>query len=186
MKFVLINLLIFLSCVFSYAQDKKKSDTKRIDAVPGTVQIIADECGDHSLASESTFYESRDGKIIKIVDGNTVIFEELDENGKKEKITINLAGVEDRNSGKIFLEKNLLNKNVRVMGTISKEIGENRIAVIYAKTGELNEVNCFMIRNGIAQHKKFEGNNIVPDFKNYYYAEAEAKAKEAKLGIWVK
>lgn len=179
MKIISVILLIFLSCAILYAQDEKKSEKN----VSGSFQITG-ECGDHLLGRQGNFYESSDGKIIEIVDGNTVIFESVNENGDKEEITVNLAGIEDSDSAKSFLEKNLLNKNVRVMGWISKEIGENRIAVIYNKIGKLSEVNCFMITNGIAQYKKFKGNDIVPDYKNYYYAEAEEKAKEAKLGIW--
>lgn len=43
-----------------------------------------------------------------------------------------------------------------------------------------------MIRNGIAKYKKFEGKNIVPDSKPYYYLKAEEKAREERLGIWAK
>ncbi len=185
MRLILATLLIFVSCVVIFAQDTKENEIKSELKILGYSQISS-QCGDHLLPSEGNIYPDSNGKIIQIVDGNTVIFESVAENGEKEKMTFNIAGVKNSNSAKVFLEKKLLNKSVRVMGWFFREKGKDRVAVIYAETAELDEVGCFMIKNGIARHKKFEGNDIVPDYKNYYYNEAEEKAKEEKLGIWAK
>lgn len=172
---VILNALLCLS--FAQAQDRASA----IDW-----NIVQDECGEFSSASESQIYETREGKIVKIIDGNTLLFESKIENGKRERFTINLAGIKASRNTKKFLKKNLLNKKFTVKGNIFRANNQNHLAIVYGKTAKLLEVNCFMLRNGIAEYEQFESNNIVPDSKTYYYKKAEDKAVNEKLGIWAK
>lgn len=176
------TILIMCFCLaFIKAQD-------RIQPVLGSVLLVKDECGEFTSASESQLYDWREGKIVKIIDGNTIVFESTIENGseKKDRFIVDLAGVKASKITRKFLKENFLNKEVSVKGNTLRENDKNYSAIVYGKTGNILEVNCFMIRKGIARSKKFKGKNLVPDSKPYYYLKAEEKAKDEKLGIWEK
>lgn len=175
MRTFVAMMVVFLCLVSIEAQDK----------VPLKGEFI-DDCGELIAASESQIYNTAEGIVVKIVDGNTIIFESdsISGNQKKERFIVDLAGIEASKATNKFLKENILNKKVTVKGNIFEKYDKSRIGILYGDTVNLLEVNCFMLRNGISKYKEFNGGNIVPNTKSYTYLKLEEEAKKAKLGIW--
>ena len=187
MRIGLITLLIFLSCVSSYAQDEKKSET----GTSGNFQIYDDPCG--NPAEESQLYTNREGKITKVISANLVVFEQKIENGnkKKEKFVVELIGVDsitNRKKIKQFLEKYVLNQNVEIIGNLKKESDKkfNGLVFVASDDDDVDWINENLLENGIANYKSFESANLVSMVMPCRLQKAEEKAKKAKLGIWAK
>ena len=185
MRIISTALLIFLSCVSFYAQDKKES--------PETTSLftMGDDCGDQSY--ESQLYANREGKITKILSANQVVFEQkiLDGNEENRKFTVELVGIDSvTNQKKImqFLEKYILNQSVEVTGNLRKESDRKFKGLIFVASDEddVDWINENLLENGIAKYKPFESANLVSMVMPCRLQKAEERAKEAKLGIWAK
>lgn len=201
MRMILITLLIFLSCVSFYTQDKKESiKTKHeIDL------NFNDGCG--NLSVESQTYGYRKGKVIKITYANNLIVEVTNSNNvwddeheeeiddelkliKPQLFEVSLVGI-DKNINKkaitSFLKENLLNKQVTIVGnTIKKNSKKIQALIRFTKDDEFEEVSEYLLENGIAKFKDFQLTNLVPMRTSCELARAEINAKNEKLGIWAK
>jgi hypothetical protein len=185
MRIFSIALLVLLSCVNFYAQDKKESpDTK-------SLFILDDGCGDTSY--ESNIYASREGKITKILGANKVVFEQAidDDNVEKRKFTVELVGINpltNRKRIKQFLEKYVLHQNVEITGNLRKDSDGKFKGLIFVASDDegVDWINENLLENGIARYQPFESANLVSFVEPCRLQRAEQTAKKAKLGIWAK
>lgn len=185
MRIISITLLIFLSCVSFYAQDKKDGIN------PGFSLDFDVGCG--NPAEESQLYTNREGKITKILNSSNVIFEQLIRDGNKEKgtFTVELIGIDsETNQTAImnFLEKYVLNQNVEIIGNLRKKSDKKFKGLIFVASDDedIDWINENLLEKGLAQYKSFESANLVPSSEPCQLQKAEERAKEAKLGIWAK
>jgi hypothetical protein len=188
MRIILAVLFVFLSCAFLYAQDKNDSTETKSEFNLG----FDDPCG--SPLEESQTYAHRQGKIIKIIDSNKIIFEQNSVWGHKdkEKFTLTIVGIDanqNKKGIKDFLVKNVLNQSVLVVGNTKKDSDKKFGAVITLFNDEeedIDELNIYLLEKGIAKYKPFESANLVSMVIPCRLQRAEVEAKEAKLGIWAK
>lgn len=179
MKNILLFLVVLFLCGISFAQENYREG------------LFNDGCGNPLVESQS--YESREGKITKIINANTIIFEQSVLNGNKEKAThtIELAGIDSsKNRTKIieFLKKHILNQEVLVTGNLRNKSDKKLKGLVFvaSEDDDIDWINDNLLELGIARYKKFSSNYLVPYNKPCQLEKAEERAKEAKLGIWAK
>src|SRR4030095_6895887 len=145
-----------------------------------------DPCGDPSV--ESMAWATIDGKIVKVLDGDTVIISIRDKN----QLIVHLVGIEAsedsklRNDSQLYLEKMALNTNVDILVNPSdwyfKKPKPNEVTgVVYI--GHVKDANLAMIESGMARYKKpnpYEMSN----YTECRYKKAQDEAREAKRGLW--
>lgn len=176
MRIILLALMILLSCVSFYAQDKKDSTETKIE-----IDLNFDDgCG--SPLVESQTYGFWMGKIVKISDDNKLIL---------RNYTIELLGIDNKiNKLQIrdFLNKNVLNKKVWIQANLRKETDKKFGAVVQLSDddGDIDYINEYLLENGLAKYKDFDSANLVPYYFPCRLQKAEERAKSAKLGIWAK
>lgn len=177
MRFVLITFLTFLSCVSFFAQDKKESPV--IDF--STLQDNTDpDC------RESNNFGFREGKVIKIISGNSFLFA-VDDEIEKETYKVVLAAI-DAGSNSSLLKKllieNILNQKVLVIGDNS---GSRKIlgAVYSTEPNKIGSPNRYFLKNGLAKYIEPK-RRLVPNYILCEYRKFAKQAKEAGLGIWAK
>ena len=144
------------------------------------------ECG--RPGSESKLFNTREGKVTKIIAGNMVFFEQTVVNGNSEKgyFIIRLVGIDPNTNGnnlEKFLRENILNRQVTVRGGslgdtdnfFSGSILRNR----------LGDINLYLLKKGIAGFLDDKSYSI-PDHNLCAYQQEAKIAKTKKLGIWAK
>jgi endonuclease YncB( thermonuclease family) len=145
-----------------------------------------DPCGDPSV--ESMAWATIGGKIVKVLDGDTVIISIRDKN----QLIVHLVGIEApedsklRSNSQLYLEKMALNTNVEVLVNPSdwvyKKPKPNEVTgVVYI--GNFKDANLAMIESGMARYKKpnpYEMSN----YTECRYKIAQDEAREAKRGLW--
>lgn len=183
--------MIFLSCVNFFAQDKEKSGVDFTSLMKGNGVIINGGCGD--TAYESQLYDNRKGKIIEILSANKVLFEQdsVDGNEEKDKFTVKLVGIdanENKTAVKNKLQEILLNQEVEIYGNLRKKKDKEFGGIVWylGDNEDIDEVNIYLLENGIAKYEPFESANLVSMVMPCRLQKSEEKAKEAKLGIWAK
>ena len=163
-----------------------------------------DGCGNPSAESQVYSYRygtvleiTSDNKIIvKVVRSNNVWDDEYEQNdkgiGRKLKkpqlIIASLVGIDEAvNESQIknFLLTKVLDQPVTLVGNTVKGDAK-KIDALVELTNDVNigEISQYLLANGMAKFKKFQLTNIVPARTACQLEKAEAKAKEAKLGIW--
>lgn len=126
-----------------------------------------------------------EGNIIQIWNSNTVIFK--DKRGREWTVEL-LAVNSDSNQAiaKEFLEKNTLNKNVKLIYSSSQSSSRNVVGAVEVKEKDINRL---MLELGVAEYKddySIPDTYLISQFNDCVYFRAEAKAKSEKLGIWAK
>lgn len=190
MRIVSIALMIFMSCATFYAQDEKESKTDFSALLKSGVNFD-DDCGNPAV--ESQLYVNRKGKIVKIISANEVVFQQVSTESEKEKqkFTVELVGIDAgkyKNKSKEFLQKYVLNQEVEIIGNIPKNSSRKFGGLIWLSNDNetVNELNEYLLENGIAKYKPFESANLVPYYIPCRLQKAEERAKKEKLGIWAK
>ncbi len=187
MKFSLTALFILLSNIILFAQSDGTRDLSKIKIRFNDYQ---DVCG--SYVEESQMYFQRTGKITKVLNGNTVIFAQDTSGGNLEKgqFTVTLAGIDTTgNDSKIkkFLIKELLNKNVTILGNTEEDTDTSFFGIIWHRRYvEGEEMNRHIIQNGMAKFTEPGYEYSVSYVTMCIYEQLEEKAKKEKLGIWAK
>jgi micrococcal nuclease len=152
-------------------------------------QQISGPCGDPTR--ESMFWADVDGKVVKVLDGNTILIV----TGKKKQALVHLAGIAaptvNQRLGREaqrFLEAAVLSKVVTVLVNPStwfykrprpKEIS----GVVQLQSGEQQDVNLALIKAGLARYREPEPYSM-SNYTACQYKIAEAGARAAKLGLW--
>jgi len=164
MKYFLVIALGLVFCTNAAAQDKKFE--------------LQDVCG--SPTTESMLYTVFSGEVVKIIDGDTILFKQS--NGKKKTVdlvTVN-SGSNDA-AAKDFLTKNLLKKKVEVLVSLNSD--RERVWGLVRRDNQ--EINRQMIEQGIAAFQMPESYSFSV-YSSCVYRKMEEKAKQEKLGIWAK
>jgi endonuclease YncB( thermonuclease family) len=137
-----------------------------------------DQCG--SPVNESQIYAHRQGKVTKIIDGDTVKIRD-----EYRKIwTVELAGADssrnqERTTG--ILTERLLNQEVLFIGNPETENGNLVEAIV---RGNGIEMNRFLVENGHASYRDTDYGYAVSNYTLCVYDKLIDRAKTAKLGIW--
>ena len=120
------------------------------------------------------------GRVVGVTDGDTVTVIEQEDNGKINRFTVRLYGIdapekqqEFGTKAREFLSQLIFNKSVRIH---FREIDHYGRIVGRIYDGE-KEINVQMIAAGMAWHYK----QYSPDQD---YSRAELDAKKAKKGLW--
>lgn len=182
MKTLSISLMILLSCVSFYAQDKKESSADETVIDFSVLQNDDPDCG------ESNGFTVRKGKVTKIINGNSFIFA-VDDEFEKETYQVILAGIDTSSNSsalKKLLIENFLNQKVSVTGEESKEGSKKIIGIVnpYAPN-KIGEPNLYFLKNGLAKYVEPK-RKLVPNYILCRYRKIAKQAKEAKIGIWAK
>lgn len=135
-----------------------------------------------SCLSTAAFSECLEGKVIKVVDGDTVHVLAAG----NSKVTTRLAGIDSPERGQAFgkaagkfLAKKVSQKTVCIEGNKRDRYG--RLVGVVKLNGE--DINLEMIKAGYAWHyKKYQSEQTKED--RILYAEAERKARSELLGLW--
>jgi endonuclease YncB( thermonuclease family) len=127
------------------------------------------------------------GKVVKVLDGDTVIISIRNEN----QVTVHLVGIEApedsklRSDSRLYLEKMALKTNVGVVVNTSnwefKTPKPNEVTGIM-HIGNVKDANLAMVESGMARYKKpnpYEMSN----YTACYYKKAQDTAQEAKRGL---
>ena len=169
MKNIQLIFIILFLCGVSYAQDKKNTFT------------LDDGCGDPAVESQT--YGFWKAKVVKIKSSNQII---LDYPKNRGLFKIKLVGINPReNKTEIvnFLKKNVLNQEVWATSNSPRKFGAT---VQVLNNGEIDDLNEYLIENGIAKYVDFDSANLVPFYMPCRLQKAENRAKLAKRGIWAK
>lgn len=145
------------------------------------------ECGSPFNEGEVTL---RKGKIIKILDGNTVVFKQKTKNGKKEpgEFTVHLAGIDSSVNEEFlrdFLVKNVLNKKGEVVLNHPRE-GEKEFFGTIWWAGGFGDLNRYLLQNGFADFLQPGRTPVGSYYTVCSYKQLALKAKKEKIGIWAK
>jgi micrococcal nuclease len=176
---IALNILLSLSHVAFGLQSQDNITLKTI------LNHENDPCGDPY--KESMTWTSIGGKVVKVLDGDTVIIATPDKN----QVKVHLVGIgapEDsklRSDSRLFLEKMALNTNVDVVVNPSysyKEPKPNEVTGI-VHVNDVKDANLAMIESGMARYKApnpYEMSGYIA----CRYKKAEDKAREEKRGLW--
>lgn len=204
-----MKLLILICALCSFFVGVKAQDTKPVEPSKGITFesllkvkpkktedgnsqfTLGGECG--NPAEESQLYDQRKGKITKILSANEILFEQYSVSGneKKDKFTVKLVGI-DANQNKIIVKQKLqnilLNQQVEVYGNLRNKSDKKLGGIIwlFGENEDIDEVNIYLLENGIAKYETFESANLVSMVIPCRLQKAEERAKTAKLGIWAK
>jgi hypothetical protein len=165
---------------------------------------FGDGCG--NPFAESQTYSVRYGTVLEITSDNKIIVKVVRSNNvwddeyepndkgvgrklKKPQIIIaSLVGIDEianESAIKNFLLTKVLEQPVTLIGNTVKGDAKKIDALVeLTNDAEIGEINAYLLANGIAKFKKFQLTNIVPARTACQLEKAEAKAREAKLGIW--
>jgi hypothetical protein len=175
------SIFILLLCLAPLqAQDKQqrsKTDLNIEDITPDYYE----ECRGNGFPERQDYWRFNDLKVVNIVDANSIIIEEIDENRKTKRYTVNLIGIDPKENNKNiknFLLKNVLNQEIHIAG---RDMNFGAIVVFNKNFLELNQ---YLLEQGLAKFKDFESNNLVPYRTPCIYQKVEEKARQAKIGIW--
>ncbi|HQU86425.1 MAG TPA: thermonuclease family protein [Pyrinomonadaceae bacterium] len=170
MRTFLIAFLILFVCFAAKAQDTQTKEVSSEDAFEYDCEPNNGDIG---------YVE--DGKIIKIIDEDTVAFR----SDKGLIRQVNLIGInskKNKTEAKAFLEKNVLNVQVAL---IFRSFPSEKVNVKGIIQIDKKNINQMMIEQGFALYKNSKPYQI-SSYDACVFQKSEEKAKKAKLGIWAK
>lgn len=181
MKCFFAIAIVFSACTLVAAQEKPVLD------LSGFHFEYEKECG--SPFVESQLYDSRKGKIVRIINGTTVVFEQAINNGNKEtgRFLVRLAGIDPKvgaKNRKSFLVKNILNKKIDVIGNTSESSDKHFFGIL--RGAGFGDVNRHMFEVGMAKFLEPGYFYSVSDYTLCTYKQELKKAEIAKIGLWAK
>ena len=176
---ILLLIPLGLSFCFPVAGQTDKTGEKKF------IYEYESVCGSPEV--ESQFYTRWKGKITKIVDGNTVIFEAKSKSRKPsgKKFLLHLAGIDvGSNESEVikFITKKFLNKKVEVWGNLENDPDESFFGVV--RTGRFRSLNRELFERGMAKYLEPEYAYSVSNYELCIFNQEEEKAQAAKIGIW--
>lgn len=153
-------------------------------------QQPGDPCGDPLM--ESMTWHSVEGKVIEVLDGDTVVMK-----FKDDRLLVDLVGIESPSMNKpfgmraqLFLERLVKDKNISVLVNPSdwgegwgRPTPKKILGVVHVEEPQILSVNLELIRAGLARHKKAPSYKM-SDYTECWYIKAEEKAREEKVGLW--
>jgi len=181
-----IGILAFFTFPGTFAQIPNSVSPK-----PESQISLGDECGDPSV--ESQLYAYRQAKVTRILSSTEMRVKAFTRNGNVDvkNFTVRLVGIKPNTNAtqiKTFLIKNVLNRNVEIIGNPRKKKDTNYGAIVRFldnSEDEMDELNEHMIETGVAGFMDFDSDNLVPFYWPCRLEKAQERARAAKLGIWV-
>ena len=151
---------------------------------------VSDPCGDPLM--ESMLWHAVEGKVIDVLDGDTVV---MKSNG--DRLLVELVGIESPSLNKPFgmraqllLERLVKDKDISVLVNPSdwgsgwgRPTPKKILGVVHVEKPIILDVNLELIRAGLARHKNAQSYKM-SDYTECQYVKAEEKAREAKHGLW--
>jgi endonuclease YncB( thermonuclease family) len=137
-----------------------------------------DVCGSPTVESQT--FPKHSGIVAKIIDGDTVEVKD----GYGKVWIVELAGVgsiDGSEEAKMYLTKNILNKNVAFRGNPDKTKDPVIEAMLVRKGVDINR---YLIENGLVKYRETEYGYAVSNYELCVFDKLETKARNAKLGIW--
>jgi len=173
MKEIVLTIALLFS--FSLRIEGQSSDAQRAP-VPGPSPFEhEDECG--SPVAESMLWTFVEGKVIRVVDGDTIIL--LTKDNKRKRV--NLVAV-DASAGQ-DLSRNLLSElvlNQLVSVHVSNDKPSTVVGVVHTQE---KDVNRELLEAGVARYHKPEFYSV-SRYTACVYRIVEKEAKDAKRGRW--
>ena len=136
-----------------------------------------DECGNPLV--ESMLWMSVEGRVIKVVDGDTIVVQTKDNKRKR----VNLVAVDaaaGQEVARSLLYRLVLNRSVSVLVNPSNIDSSAVVGVVHTKE---KDVNRELLESGVVKYRKPESYSV-SDYTACVYRIVERKAREAKKGLW--
>lgn len=165
---------LFLTACFAAEAQNTPSNKAPLNAADSNYGCSAERDG-------GNYYLLETGKVIKVIDGNTLIFKNADGSTRR----VNLLAV-DTQSGKkeskSFLKKNVLNQKAELIYNPAQYVKKTVSGIVMI--GDKDIIRS-LLEQGIARYKKSKMYEIAY-FNDCVYQKSEERAKNEKLGIWAK
>jgi endonuclease YncB( thermonuclease family) len=175
MKEIILSIALLLT--FSLRTEGQSNETQSAPIARPLSFEHEDECG--SPLRESMLWMSVEGKVIKIVDGDTIIL--LTKDNKRKRV--NFVAV-DAAAGQIvarsFLSPLLLNRLVSVLVNPSNIKSGTVVGVIHFQE---RDVNRELLEAGVVRYHEPESYSV-SSYTACVYRIVEREAREAKRGLW--
>ena len=152
--------------------------THKESPIPGRLSFEhEDECG--SPVVESMLWASVEGKVIRAVDGDTIIV--LTKDNKRRRV--NLVAVDapaGQDVARSLLSGLVLNRLVRVLVNPSNAKSSTVIGVVLTQEKDINRE---LLEAGVVKYHEPQSYSV-SRYTACVYRIVEREAKEAKRGLW--
>lgn len=173
MKPSLLSLAILISMLFGLCVPHTAAQISLSDL---TFEY-QDECGNPLL--ESSLWREVEGKVISVIDGNSIIL--LDKDHKRRRVTLvavdaSIAG----DSARSFLSQLVLNRTVSVLVSPSQAQSSTLVGVVHMS---MKHINRELFAAGVVRYQEPIPHSV-SDYTACSYRMVEKKARDDKKGIW--
>ena len=172
-----IILLIALLFSFAVSVAGQSDDTPKTPVASPSPFEHEDKCG--SPVVESMMWMTVDGKVIKVVDGDTIIVQTKDNKRKR----VNLVAIDVTGAmivARNFLSERVLNQTVSVWVNPSTIKSSTVVGVVHV---EEKDINREMLESGIGKYRVPEPYSV-SGYTSCVYRIVERKARVTKKGLW--
>lgn len=154
------------------------------DSKPSIIHFSNDPCGNPMVVS--TAYILEKGKVLDVIDGETLVVELSDKKRKRIKLIGVGAPNRESDSGKSakeYLANLVLGKSVEISFISFEDTKRTQItAQVFVAEGEKPDVNREMLKAGLARYKDAGASSDW--YLTCHYKRAEDDARAAKRGLW--
>lgn len=173
-KIILLFALLFSFYISAAGQSE---DTPKTPVASPSPFEHEDKCGSPEV--ESMVWMTVDGKVIRVVDGDTIIVQTKDNKRKR----VNLVAIDTTGAmiiALMFLSERVLNRSVSVWVNPSTIESSTVVGVVHV---EEKDINREMLEAGIVKYRTPEAYSV-SDYTACVYRIVEGKARETKTGLW--
>jgi endonuclease YncB( thermonuclease family) len=175
MKEIILSIALLFS--FSLWIEGQSNDAQRAQLLRPLPFEHEDECG--SPLRESMLWMSVEGKVIKIVDGDTIILLTKDNKRKRVNlVAVNASAGQD--VARSLLSGLVLNRLVKVLVNPSNIKSGTVVGVVHVQE---KDVNRELLEAGAVWYHEPESYSV-SDYTACVYRIAEREAREAQRGLW--
>lgn len=178
MKLIGIFIIVLLTFVATFAQ---KSLAEEL-----TQNEFEAECG--KPMSDGKIFDYREGKVVRLAEGNKLVFQQREVNGveKSATLVIHMAGINTQVNAPAlakFLSNKVVDQDATIAGNLRSESDANLYGNVWVAS--VGDVNRFLLKNGMTSFSEpaFSG---VSSYTLCIYKQIANKAKSARVGIWTK
>jgi endonuclease YncB( thermonuclease family) len=175
MKEIILPIALLFSFVISV--EGQSNDTQRAQLAGPPSFEHQDECGNPVV--ESMLWISVEGRVIKVVDGDTITVQTKDSKRKR----VNLVAVDataGQDVARSLLTTLVLNRSVSVLVNPSNRDSSTVVGVVHTKG---KDVNRELLESGVVKYRNPEPYSV-SGYTACVYRFIERKAREAKKGLW--
>jgi len=176
MKEIIPCIALLLS--FSLWTERQSNDAKGASTPRPLSFERDDECG--IPLRESMLWLSVEGKVIKVVDGDTIILLTKDNRRKR----VNLVAVDasaGQDAARSLLSRLAMNRSVSVLVNPNQIKSEKIVGVVRSQE---RDVNRELLEAGVVRYHEPKSYNM-SRYTACVYRIVEREAREAKRGLWL-